>query len=518
MISRDSIALAENIAVAMGDTAVQPTEILAGLNENSYGALPYTENWREQLVDVTSTVTPHTEIKEAATTRLAEIIRGAFEMVKTYGVPLATEIANAASVLYTPERLSTLSTQNLRVQFANVDDPFFNSSIYPTSVRNTALSFTGVSLDVVGQLSFSWVSNDTLKEYLNTSHPEILAIINSTDADLSWAMESMTSIDNLRRMFVCSEGGAFDFTKVKSININLLLKMYILISKMYAASAPVEWLNEGSAENYREFVELMWNALTTYLIALKKVMEIYRGRKLVMVENKTTDMTSVVPNQHLGVSLKVIEADVTVYYTFETLKEVEGHGMAMMDMVIAVLYGRSTGRTIGMTDLLGNKALCQELIAAYTSTLHNAMEAKSYDFFMSATLKAIAKFISDRPAAQEALVRATGDSGSSTLTIVRERLKSDIDKMYYLFSANQAKLGGGNEVTVDGIDPYRDACIDTVLQTRLVPTFLRLLGCDLAAEIIEITFVTQAGEDNLIGQRQRVHGALIEMLASKLLV
>ena len=516
MISRDSIALAENIAVAMGDTVVQPTDILAGLNEESYGALPYTEHWRDQLVDVTGNITAHTVIKDAATTRLAEIIRGAFEMVKTYGVPLAGEIANAAAVLYTPERLSELATRSLRIQYANVDDPFFNSSIYPTSVRNTALSFTGVSFDVLKKLSFNWVTNETLKEYLNTSHPEILAIIDSTDSDLSWAMENMSNLDNLSRLFVCSEGGAFDFTQIKSININLLLKMYILISKMYASNSPVEWLSKGSLEDYREYVELMWNALTTYLIALKKIMEIYRSRKLVMVENTASSLASHMPNESLGVTVKVIEADITVYYTFEALKEVEGYGMALSDMVMASLYARMTGRTVGLTDLLGNKTLCQELIGAYTSTLHNAMEAKSYDYFMSATLKAIAKFITDRPAAQEALVRATGDENSSTLTIVRERLKSDIDKMYYLFSASQAKVT--YEVSLaPSEDTYRNACIDTVLQTRLVPTFLRLLGCDLAAEIIEITFVTQAGEENLIGQRQRVHGALIEMLAGKLL-
>lgn len=515
MITRDSIALAENIAVMMGEASVTGTELLQGLVEESYGALPYSDNWRKEIGEVTGETTSHTMIIDAASTRLAEIIRGAFGMVKTYGVPMARAIADGASILYTPKRLQELANGELTIRYANIDDPFFNSSIYPTEVTNKALSFTGVSFDIPDKLNFDYVSDDDLLAFVDTNHPDVRAILDSKESSMGAAFNAMTSQDALAYMFH-STNGAYDFTRVKSIEINKLLKMYVLISKMHAQSEPVTWLLKGNLQDYREFVETMWGALTTYLIVLKRTMELYRARKLVLVDNEPVKLAEIVPNETLGVKLKVLSGDVTVYYTFETIQLVESKGMALSDIICARLYGSLTGKDVGLVDLLEDKDRQLGLLADYHSTLNTAMDTQAHTYFIKASLQAIAKFVNEHPAAREALVAATGDKDSSIQTIIRERMESDIDKLYYVFASGQKELLSDDLASESGVDASRDACIDTILQTRLVPTFLRLLGCDLAAEIIEITFVQQVGEDNLIDQRSRLHGALIEMLAGKL--
>lgn len=518
MISRDSIALAENIAAHLGaDQVVPASPLLAGLNEESYGALAYTpEGWREQIADVTGDTTSHSVVMEAGTTRMAEIIRGSFEMVKTYGIPLATAIADGVSLLYTPERLSGLSSRELCIRFANVDDPFFHSSIYPTEVRNTALNFDGIGLEVLERLEFNWVNGETIKEFLATSHPEVLAIIDNKDCSMEYAAEVLTGLGQLKDKFHCTEGGAFDFTRVKSIDINLIMKMYIIASKMYASEKPVDWLMKGSLEDYRAFVELIWNGLTVYLINLKKIAEIYRGRKLTIVDNKSIDMVTITPSEELGVALKVLSADVIVYFTNEVLKEAEGLGVSLADVVIACLLARVSGKNVAPTDMLANKELVQEVLGTYHSSLHNSMEGRSHEYFHESALRAMAKFVTENEAAQQALMKTTGGDGTSVLTLIREGMSNDIEKLFHLFSSGNNTYSGGAEIRTDGTSPERERCITAVLQTKVVPNFLRLLGCDLAAEILEITYVSQEVEDNLVGQRQRLHAALIEMLAGKL--
>lgn len=520
MIRKESIALAENIAVAIrDDAAVLPSELLDGLNGVSYGALPYSGNWREELVDVTANLSPHTDVMEAGSERLAEIIRGGFDMVKTYGVPLASAIAEGVSILYTPNQLSDMSSGQLRIRFANIDHPFFNSSIYPTEVKNKALGFDSVGLDTLKNLEFKYTDKEELKEYLATSHPEVLEIINSKEASLESSFYNLSSLEELGRMFL-KQGEAFNFTRVKSIEIETLLQMYILISKMYASDKPCPWLTKGSLEEYREWTNVLWNGLTAYLIALRAAMNIYRARKLVVVDNKTPELTDYTPNERLGVAVKVISGDVTVYYTNDVVREAESNGVALHDVVLASIYSRLTSENaVGLGQLLASKTLVSEQLSAYHGLLHNSLDGKSYDYFVKSSLQAIAKFVIDNPAAQEALVRTTGDNGSSVQTIIREALHSDIDKLYYLFASEKKVVD--NEIAAapepGGVDLYRESCINTVLKTKLVPIFLRLLGCGLAAEILELTYHTSEVEDNLHGMRERMHGALIEFIASKLL-
>lgn len=522
MIRKESIALAENIAVAIhGEALVPSSDILMGLNDVSYGAITYSANWREELIEVTTNLSPHTAVVEAGATRFAEIIRGGFDMVKTYGVPLASAIADGVSILYTPNQLADMSNGQLKIRFANIDHPFFNSSIYPTEVKNKALGFDSIGLDVLKSLEFKYPDSAELKEYLATSHPEVLEIINSKETSLESAFYSLHSTDELDRMFL-KHGDAYNFTRVKSIDIDLLLAMYIVISKMYSADKPCPWLEKGSLQEYREWVEIMWNGLTTYLIALRNTMTTYRARKLVVVDNKSPELVDYVPNERLGVSVKVVSGDVTAYFTNDVVREAETNGVALADVVLASIYSRlSTGTALGLIDLLGSKTGVQEQLSAYHGMLHNSLDEKAYDYFVKSSLQAIAKFVIDNPAAQEALTRTVNDQDSSVLTIIRERLTDDIDKLYYLFANEQKRVSGDAEISVveaGSPDPYRESCINTVLKTKLVPIFLRLLGCDLAAEILELTYHTSEVEDNLHGMRERMHGALIEFIASKLLV
>ncbi|MNM18506.1 hypothetical protein D3C81_287990 [compost metagenome] len=519
MISKDSIALAENIAVAIPSGLTVPeSALLTGLNSVSHGAFPYNENFRDQIVDVTSNVTDHTEVMGHATTRMAEIIRGAFEMVKTYGVPLGTAIAADLDIIYSPRDLRQIGQNNLEIKFANIDDPFFESSIYPTvaQIKNTQLSFNSIGLEVLERLEFNtWPSVEVLRDFINTKHPEVLGIIEDTDECLGSAFEALTHMGALKGVFATSGNATVDFTQIKSVRINLLLKMYVLIGAMYLNDQPFS-LEKGSLEDYRSYVGLMYSGITTYLVNLKRVVEQYRARKIVLVANEQPKLIDFTPHgaKH---SIKVIKGNVTVFYTNEAMSIAEQNGVSLADATLAWTFGMAVGRAQGLLDLLQNKAATEELTGEYYGTIHQIMDGKAATIFQTSALSSATKFVNERPQLREALQLTLNDENASTATLLEKHLGAEIEKLYFLFAkAKDVQTSSGGSGVPIG-DDYKTRCIDAIMKTKLIPNFLALLGCELASEILELTFVRSESEDNLRSKRERLHNACIELLASKLL-
>lgn len=517
MISKDSIALAENIAVAIPEGVTVPeSALLAGLNSVSHGAFPYNDNFRDQIVDVTSNVTEHTEVMQHATTRMAEIIRGAFDMVKTYGVPLGNAIAADLDLIYSAKDLRYIAQGNLEVKYANIDDPFFDSSIYPTlaQVKNTQLAFNSVSLDVLQRLEFNtWPSVEVLRDFINTKHPEVLSIIEDPDECLGNAFECLSSVAGLRSVFVNNGGLVFDFTQVKSVRINLLLKMYVLIGAMYLSEQPFS-LEKGSLEEYRQYVELLYSGITTYLVQLKRVVESYRARKAVLVVNEQPKLIDHTP-VNASHSVKVLKGCVTVFYSNEAMALAEQHGVSLADCAFAWVYGMATGRPQGLLDLLQSKEKVDELTGEYHGAIHQIMEGKASAIFQASALASAAKFVNERPQLREALAATLGNENASSATLLDKHLASEVEKLYALFAAAKENPSGAGGAPVS--DDYKARCLDAIMKTKLIPNFLGLIGCELASEILELTFVRTESEDNLRDKRERLHAAVIELLASKLL-
>lgn len=519
MINKHNIALAENIAVGIPTgLVVKVSPIVAALDAESFGAFEYTENFREQIVDVTAN-TQHSAMVDLASTQLAESIRGAFDMVKTYGVPLAQAIGKGLRVVYSPNELQGLALNNLEVGFINIDDPFFDSPVYPTEdlVKNKALSFSSVGLEVLKKLRFEYTETAKLREFVATTHPDINAILDSKESDLSSISWMLGDRDALSDLFY-AQGDVFDFTRVKSVRTNLLLKMWVLLSRMNMTETTVPWLSEGSREDYRTAVELLWNGLTVYLINLKKIAAHYRARKVVLTTEGVGLMDWTPPDTN--VTVKLLKGKATLYYTDEAMRLAEQAGNSLLECVVASVYGNAVGKAYGLLDLVGDKAATTTATSEYYASVHNTMDAKAREVFVNTALTAVSKFIVERDAAKQALFESTGDTNTSVMTLVHDNLANDVDKLFFLYTAALKEEGGliagGNSIGLEE-DPHEARCTDVVLKTDLVPKFLRLLGCHLAAEVIELTFVKQEAEDNLTDKRERLHAALIEMLAGKLI-
>ncbi len=514
MISKDSLALAENIAVALPEGTVVPsTPILQGLNTLSYGAFPYEEDFRDKVVEVTSEITEHSAAIEAGSDKAAETIRGAFEMVKSYGVPMADAVQEKVGLLYSRGDLNWASLRHFNITYINVSDPFFDSAIYPTEVKNKALSFDSVGLDVLKRLEFEFATEQEIRDYVATSHPEINAILDSKLEDIVYAFYAITMLADLKSLFHYKGEATFDFTRVKSVRLNLLLKTYVILTKMYSQEDPA-FLVKGSLEDYRAYINLLWNGMTHYLIALKNTVQLYRNRKAAIYEAEASKLVDFKPVDALDVTVKGLSGNVVVYYSDEVLKTVTGNGGSLNDCVIASIYGRLTGRPNGFLDLINNPDLVKDLTADYFEGIHRPLNQDARKHFINNSVGAIVQFLNEREEARAALYEHLDAEGSSVRTLIEENLSGDLDVLYTLYENDVCKNSGDEPVSME-IEAQRAK--EVIFQTKLVPNFLKLLGCELAAEIIELTFVKLGEEDNLNSKRERLHGALIELLVGELL-
>lgn len=519
MLSKDDLILAQLIASGLPENfEVKPSGIIAGLNEVSYAVSPYSPTALiGQAMEVTQNLAPHTEYMDLATTEMAKVVRGAFDMVKTYGVPMALAIADGVSCLYSVDSVLRTIRSELDIKYINVDDPLFNLGIYPVQVANKSLSFEAVNFSMMERLKFGYVSDTDLIEWINSKHPEIVAVLEDKSTSVYGAVFSMTSLDGLRQAFKIMDNGLVNFTEIKNIDVPQLMKMFVIASKMFMTDKPVPWLEEGSLEDYREYTGLLWNGLSRYLINLKEFTNLYRAREIVVVDETPVRYKEITPHEALGVKVNVVEGKVLVFYTGAIMRAITESGTAISDVTVAYLYSRVKGKSFSLKEMANNKLTVSGLMDEYVAEVSGVIHGRAQQVFCESAAIAIAKFIDGNEAAKEAMYTALGDRGSMTATVVRERLGAAISKLYSIYSSRVGK-GDGDLAIADESDSQtligerKKECINIILSTDIVPVFLNLLGCNMAAAIIVATYVTQDKVFSAVDERKQLHSALIEVL------
>jgi len=519
MLSKDDLILAQLIASGLPENyEVKASGIIAGLNEVSYAVSPYSSSALiEQAMEVTQNLTPHNDVMELATTEMAKVVRGAFDMVKTYGVPMALAIADGVSCLYSMDSVLRTVRSQVDIKYINVDDPMFNLGIYPVQVANKSLSFDAANFDMLTRLRFAYVSDGDLIEWINSKHPEIVAVLEDKSTGVWSALNAMTNIDGLRSVFKAMNGNQVSFNEIQCIDISLLMKMFVIASKMFMTDKPVPWLEEGSLEDYREFVALLWNGISRYLIGLKEFTNLYRAREIVVTDLSPVRYKEITPHEALGVQVNVVEGKVLVFYTAAIMRAITESGTAISDVTVAYLYSRVKGQSFSLKELANNKLKVAELMNQYVGEVSHVIHSRARDVFCESAAIAVAKFIDGNQAAKEALYRTVDENGSMTATVIRKRLGSAIENLYNIYSQRVGKSDGELAIADDGsstlIGERKKECLNIILSTNIVPTFLNLLGCNMAAAIIAATYVTQDKVFSAVEERKQLHCALIQVLA-----
>ena len=524
MLTKDDLILGQLIASGLPpEQPINPSGIIAGLNEESYAVSPYSSvGFLDQVTKVTTELTSHSEVMDLATTEMAKVIRGAFEMVKTYGVPMALAIADGVSCLYSQESVRSTLRSNLSLDYICADDPLFSMGIYPVQVANKALSFSAVNLDMLNRLEFDPFPSTDLMTYVDSKHPEIVKVMKDQSVADYNVLRSLTDLEGIRCIFSVKGQALVDFTQTRTIDLSRLMKMFVVVSKMYMSDKPPTFLTKGSLEDYREFVNLMWNGISRYLINLKEFVQNYRAREIVLVDQGPVRYKTITPSEALGVQVDVIEGKVLVYYTEAIMKTITASETSISDVVLAYLYARVKGQSFSLRELADDKLKVSKLLDSYLGDVSQVINSAAQKVFCEGAAIAIARFIESHPAAREALYRTVGENGSLVPTVIRNRLGSAISNLYNVYSRDMSTYTDEPELASADTAEYssslvgkrRKHCIEVILSTDIVPIFLNLLGCNMAASIIAATYVTQDKVFTSVDEREQLHCALIKVLAN----
>lgn len=506
MIRQSSLALGELIAVT--NPVVKPTEIIQGLNGVSQGLHAYSENFRQEIIAATSgDETEHTAVLDTASDRLAEIIRGAMENISAYGKPLALAIGKNAQVCYSKEQLRSIAGEHFKHQFVWLDDPFFDSPVYPKEVKDKSFTYTNISLDVLKGLTFEYPTEEQVMEFVNSSHADVVEILRQRDCSVTAAAFCLTDLEALHDWFVTNREGNFDFTRVKMLDSERVLKAYVILTKMYASDGPVPWLKAGSLEDYRVFVNLLWNGMTTYLLHLRNVVINYRDAQLVVVDDGPVRLVDGKSRTEPGV--KMLEANTKVYYTDAVLEAITGKNCSMSEVVLGYYWDRLTsGQSRSSTDMLKNPEVFQAKANEYYNYVNEKLSTHAASRFVQTGLVTILEFISTNENIMHRLHEIRGETGEMLSSWVRDTFTQELERCFIELNGSGVDFASG--LVAEGEEGV--SISDVVMSSRIVPQFLRALRCNLAADLLEDTFVTQAQEDNVADQRQRLAVSVINLI------
>jgi hypothetical protein len=509
MIRESSVALAELIVVGGGN--FRPSQVIAGLNGESGGAMAFTDNFREEILQA-SQGNMHTETVEGASERLGEIIRDSLTNIRTYGVPMARRVLKDTRLLYSRKQLKDLTEQLIDVQYVNVDNGFFESPLYPTEVRDKSITYTGVDLGMAKSLKWSWPDRKEILDFIGANHADLLAILDDEDECISQAANFISELDELSSLFV-NKDGIYDFSQIKSVRFVLLLKMYVLLTKMYFSEDPAPWLKTGELATYRSYVSQLWNGMTLYLIKLKQVVLTYRARQLVIVAEKQPVLTA--HNQAQYGDTRFMQAKLKVFYTNGILDKIQAANVGFTEAIMGYYWGALTGSPMTILEFIADVSKGQNLAKAYYSHIHEKLSTQSNQLFIKSGIKAINDFINESPVL---LDRVNGLRGDNQMLIswVQEKFAGELEKAHYILADRHNCDDVAGEI-VGGADDGGDPRLDTLLETRLIPSFLRACGASLTADIIESTFVDTSKEDNVMDKRERLTVAVITELVNRLL-
>lgn len=505
MIRSSSIAIGELIAV--GGYSLRPSQLIQGLNEVSVSSFPFTpENFRQEIEIATSQST-HTDILEATSTRLAEIIRETMETVRTYGIPLADAVVAATSLMYNRKELRSVAGDAISIQFVNADDPFFDSPLFPNEVADDSLSYQNISLSQLETLRFDYASIEQLNSFINTNHPDVREVLDSPDASLSEAADLLTNIHSLKEVFT-HNGDLFNFQQVKSSNINLLLKAYILLTKMKGEDDPVSWLKGGDLGTYRAYVNTLWNGFTAYLLQLRGVIQVYRAQKLTLLQDKEVTLSN---DFREFKKARYLCGKVRVFYTNDVINAVTEGNLSFQEVIMGFFWARLNGRGTSITELVANLPRVVAEANDYFDSIHRELTAEGRQLFVNGGLKAIEKFLDDHPR----LMSRIEDSGATRGKIFDSWLYDVFyEDLSDAFSVTSETCSSDDVLSTDELTQVVSERAGALLSTRFVPNFLRVVGCSLAADLITDTFVMSEG-DTVANKRERMGEAIINLIVKK---
>lgn len=295
MIKQQTVLMATPLAIMATEKGLNlhdmSSDIIKGLNETTASIVSFTEdNIATELPDYTAVVPDHTDVMEAASTMVADTIRGSLNTISSLIKPILVETEKRLRDAISADSAVETILSNIQLEMINIEPAFLNSFFYP---KEPAASFRGIEsirLSDLLQGTYPRMSGAELVELISLDVPDLQPFF-SNSAEVEAVYNALFVDKYFYTIFnpdVVSNGVAqiaspsnYRFSSFRTLVIGTLI-----LNKLTSMDDPIDGVTGISLDEYRTSLRVTRDLFTTMLWHFKNIWEQRASAGIVIIDNK----------------------------------------------------------------------------------------------------------------------------------------------------------------------------------------------------------------------------------------
>lgn len=485
MINQSTVFIAQPIVDDMLKSdlslAAKTSKIVGGMNEVSYGAIPYQpETLPLTLPEVTRSNVQHSEQKELISSKLAEVIQMSFRQISHYLKPTMLSLTEKvmAAVDY-DLNVSEIIYRNLDIQYRKLDLAFFGSIFYPETISNPTINYLSVPYDALRFPGKLEKSNDSdMYDLLKVNNADVMSVIDEYSPDL--AFNRMVVGNGWGEVFKAGVNGGINFTDLADTCPCKVFSLYLLFSRLSGLDDPIPQAISVSLEDYRRWVNFICNCLEAALVNIRRNFKVLAGKNFQFLSS------NVAVRKDIIAGCDVLKGSVTVGVTASAIndfKEAAGD-TTLSEAILGKLIARYIEKQDGADDLVADKVKLGGINDVYVNQLKIALGTSVKEKVIGAVAATLSDFRNKFPEFQDNINKLNNEYEYRKLIVA---LQPEIFTFVNQFVDSCVKNNVGIQQFISG--------------SNLIPALGKVVGLGLAAEVL--SEATVKNTDNISEARQR---------------
>lgn len=251
--------------------------------------------------------------------------------IKEHVVPVLNQIVRNVVDGFSSGRILEKTISGLNTNFGCLDNPFFDSDLFPTGRKSTVLSYERLQLR--GEFPDGMIDDVELTEELISQfvvkHPVITRLFNNPDEDYREAIRFIHSREWWSRHFGENNGEYCQFNKVEYFDLNAIFRVYVVLSRIRASESLLLPVKGVSLERYKTLINDLWEGMNVYLPMLKIMCDHYRKEGLVIRQKSKFELYE---GTFDGIKMKVLHGDCDILYSRKYATHIDDNGSSLAEV------------------------------------------------------------------------------------------------------------------------------------------------------------------------------------------
>ncbi|QZA70739.1 hypothetical protein AH04_266 [Erwinia phage AH04] len=503
MIKQQTVLMATPIAALATEKGIDlheaASDIIKGLDETTSNIVSFTpDNIAVELPDYTGLVPEHTEVMDAATTMVADAIRGALYVISQNVKPILSEVEQRLRDSISADSAVETILSNVQLEMVNVEPAFLNSYFYPTEPAPAFRDIQTVRMSDLLQGSYPRMSGAELVDLIAVDVPDLQPFF-MDPAEVERVYSSLFVEKYFYSVFspnAVSNGVAnitsplnYRFDSFRSLVIGTLI-----LNKLTSMDDPIDGVTGISLEDYRVSLRVTRDLFGTMLWHFKQIWEQRAAAGIVVIDNGL--QYKPLSDSSTG-DLPVIKGPLVIGYNNAILTMfADSDQLSLSEYVLGFVYAKF--REYRVKDIITDKDIVVEAWREYQNDVSTALMANK-----GANARRVFRQVMESLAGKEEY--------KPLLEIMEDNLPMTQRALSRVTQAIDLNVFFNNTALLDAVLRGNNSLMNTQLAVVLADVF----DSPLAREILVINAKNPAG--TLEQQRKALSHAIDQVIIKRLL-